>query len=122
MIDECVIVDQHFAERGRISRLLTAVAHNPRILGVGIDEDTAVHVQRGRLQVLGTGAVYVIDCSKISFTNITESDPDTPVGVYGIRLHVLNQADTLDVKNRRPHYHHEREMRKKIGLPEKRGR
>lgn len=112
-----VIVDQHFAERGRISRLISAVAQNPRILGIGIDEDSAIFVQRGRFQVVGTNAVYVIDGSKISFTNITESDPDNPVGVYGIRLHVMNQADTFDLKARRPRYHPEKVVRVQIGLP-----
>lgn len=112
-----VIVDQHFAERGRISRLISAVAQNPRILGIGIDEDSAIFVQRGRFQVVGTNAVYVIDGSKISFTNITESQPDNSVGVYGIRLHVMNQADTFDLKARRPRYHPEKIVREQIGLP-----
>ncbi len=111
-----VIIDQHFAERGRISRLLSAVAQNPRILGVGIDEDSAIYVQRGRFQVVGSNAVYVIDGSKISFTNITESDPDSPVGVYGLKLHVLNQADTFDFKTRRPRYHPEKVIREQIGV------
>jgi len=115
-----VIVDQHFAERGRISRLLSAVAQNPRILGIGIDEDSAILVQRGRFQVVGTNAVYVVDGSKITFTNITESDPDSPVGVYGIRLHVMNQADTFDLKNRKPRYHPEKVLREQLGLPEER--
>lgn len=115
-----VIIDQHFAERGRISRLISAVAQNPRILGIGIDEDSAIYVQRGRFQVVGNNAVYVIDGSKISFTNITESDPDNPVGVYGIRLHVMNQADTFDLKARRPRYHPEKVIREQAGLPEAR--
>src|SRR5687767_9201392 len=115
-----VIVDQHFAERGRISRLLSAVAQNPRILGIGIDEDSAILVQRGRFQVVGTNAVYVIDGSRITFTNITESDPDSPVGVYGIKLHVMNQADTFDLKSRRPRYHPEKVIREELGLSEER--
>ncbi len=113
-----VIVDQHFAERGRISRLLSAVAQNPRIIGIGVDEDSAIFVQRGRFQVVGTNAVYVIDGSKITFTNITESDPDNPVGVYGIRLHVMNQADRFDLKSRRPRYTPEKEILEQLGLSE----
>jgi cyanophycinase len=56
-----VIIDQHFAERGRIGRLLGAVAQSPRVLGVGIDEDTAVVVEGDDFQVIGSGAVYVVD-------------------------------------------------------------
>ena len=54
-----VIIDQHFDERGRIGRLLGAAAHNPRELGIGIDEDTAIVIGRDRFEVIGSGAVYV---------------------------------------------------------------
>ena len=50
-----VIIDQHFAERGRIGRLLGAVAQNPRVLGIGIDEDTAIVVENGRVEVVSEG-------------------------------------------------------------------
>lgn len=111
------IVDQHFAERGRIGRLLGAVAQNPRMLGLGIDEDSAILVHRGRFRVVGSGAVYVVDGSRVSFTNITEADPDLPLCIYGVRLHVLNQSDRFDLKKRRPHYHPEHEMLEELGLP-----
>lgn len=114
-----VIVDQHFAQRGRIGRLLGAIAQNPRMLGIGLDEDSAVLVQRGRFQVLGSNAVHVIDGSKVNFTNISEADPETALCIYGVRLHVLNQSDTFDLKNRRPHYHPEPVMRQMLGLDEK---
>jgi cyanophycinase len=116
-----VIVDQHFAQRGRIGRLIGAIAQNPRILGIGLDEDCAIMVQRGRFKVLGSGAVYVVDGSKVTFTNITEADPDLPLCIYGLKLHVLNQSDTFDLKNRRPHYHPEQEVKELLGLevPEK---
>jgi cyanophycinase len=114
-----VIVDQHFAQRGRIGRLLGAIAQNPRMLGIGLDEDSAILVQRGRFQVLGSNAVHVIDGSKVSFTNISEGNPDTALCIYGVRMHVLNQSDTFDLKNRRPHYHPEPVMREMLGLDEK---
>jgi cyanophycinase len=114
-----VIVDQHFAQRGRIGRLLGAVAQNPRMLGIGLDEDSAILVQRGRFQVLGSNAVHVVDGSRVTFSNITEAEPDTSLCIYGVRLHVLNQSDTFDLKNRRPHYHHETKVREMIGLEEK---
>jgi cyanophycinase len=58
-----VIIDQHFAERGRIGRLLGAVAQNPRVLGIGIDEDTAIIVEGCCFGVIGAGAVYIVDGS-----------------------------------------------------------
>jgi cyanophycinase len=113
-----VIIDQHFAERGRIGRLLGAVAQNPRMLGIGLDEDSAILVQRGRFQVLGGNAVHVIDGSRVTFTNIAEAEPDASLCIYGVRMHVLNQSDTFDLRNRRPHYHEEREIRELVGLEE----
>lgn len=58
---EDVVIDSHFAERGRMGRLLGAVVQNPRNLGIGVDESTAILVERGeRFRVLGDGAVYVV--------------------------------------------------------------
>ena len=60
-----IIIDQHFAQRGRIGRLLTAIAQNPEVLGIGIDEDTAIVVSdKGTAEVIGSGAVYFIDGSQ----------------------------------------------------------
>lgn len=56
-----VIIDQHFAERGRIGRLLGAIPQNPREPGLGIDEDTAAVLEGNRFQVIGSGGVYVVD-------------------------------------------------------------
>jgi cyanophycinase len=111
-----VIVDQHFAERGRIGRLLGAVAQNPRMLGIGIDEDAAILVRRGRFQVVGSGAVYIVDGGKVTFSNINEAKPDEPLCIYGVRLHVLNQSDSFDLKNRRPHYHPPGKTKELLGL------
>ncbi len=98
-----VIVDQHFAERGRIGRLLAAVAQNPRILGIGIDEDTAILCEPGRcFTVLGAGAVYVADGSDITYTNLTEEERDRTLSVFGTRLHVLSMGDVFDVATRQP--------------------
>lgn len=111
-----VIVDQHFAQRGRIGRLLGAIAQNPRILGIGLDEDCGILVNRGRFQVVGSGAAYIVDGSKVTFTNITETEPDLPLCIYGVKLHVLNQSDRFDLKSRRPHYHPESEIKEELGL------
>jgi len=57
-----VVIDQHFSERQRLGRLLGAVAHNPKLIGIGIDEDTALVVHRGHgCEVTGSGAVTLID-------------------------------------------------------------
>jgi cyanophycinase len=99
-----VIIDQHFAERGRIGRLVSAVAQNPRLLGIGIDEDTAaVFDGHERLRVIGSGAVYVVDGRALTYTNAAE-DAAVAVSVHGIQLHVLSPGDTfgLDSREARP--------------------
>ncbi|SMB94875.1 cyanophycinase [Deinococcus hopiensis] len=97
-----VIIDQHFAERGRIGRLLGAVAQNPRVLGIGIDEDTAIVLEGGQFQVIGNGAVYVADGAGITHSNIAEARRDEPLSLYGVRLHVLSRGDAFDLARRQP--------------------
>ena len=96
------IIDQHFAERGRIGRLLGAVAHNPRILGVGIDEDTAILVEGARFRVLGAGAVYVVDAEGVTQSNISEARRATALSLHDVRLHVLASGDGFDLQRRAP--------------------
>jgi cyanophycinase len=97
-----VIIDQHFAERGRIGRLLGAVAQNPRELGVGIDEDTAIVVRDGRFNVVGAGAVYVVDGAGVTRSSIAEAEPDRTLSIFDVRLHVLSGGDVFDLGRRRP--------------------
>jgi cyanophycinase len=97
-----MIIDQHFAERGRIGRLLGAVAHNPRVLGVGIDENTAVIIEGDRLRVLGAGAIYVVDGTDVSHSNVAEAKLEQALSMHDVRLHVLSSGDTFDLESRRP--------------------
>ncbi len=100
-----VIIDQHFAERGRISRLVAAVTQNPRILGIGIDENTAIVRERQTLRVLGEGAVYVVDAQDLSYTNLTEEAGDRTISAYHLRLHLLSMGDEFDLVSREPSNH-----------------
>ncbi|MBY3038787.1 cyanophycinase [Rhizobium laguerreae] len=97
-----VIIDQHFAERGRIGRLIGAVSQNPRVLGIGIDEDTAIVVRGHRFDVIGTGAVYLVDAGHVTHTNIAEASPDEALSIYDLRLHVLSAGDGFNLESRRP--------------------
>ncbi len=97
-----VIIDQHFAERGRFGRLFGAVAHNPRELGIGIDEDTALVVMGERFEVIGSGCAYVVDGAGVTHSNIAEARPERALSMYDIRLHVLSSGDSFDLAGRRP--------------------
>jgi cyanophycinase len=97
-----VIIDQHFAERGRMGRLLGAVALNPRILGIGIDEDTAIVVENEQtFTVYGSGGVSVLDGEGVTFSNIAE-EGDGTLCIHDIKLHVLSHGETFDLRSRRP--------------------
>jgi cyanophycinase len=97
-----VIIDQHFAERGRFGRLIGAVAHNPRILGIGIDEDTAALAEGDCFRVIGNGAVYVVDGKRVSHCNLAEAEPDRVLSMHGMTVHVLGTGDRFDLAARRP--------------------
>lgn len=98
-----VIIDQHFMERGRVGRLIGAVAQNPKNLGIGIDEQTAIVVERGNgFYVLGSGAVYVFDGSEVSYSNIAEEDMSKTLSIYDLRMHMLSQGDGFDLRARAP--------------------
>ena len=98
-----VIIDQHFAERGRMGRLLGCVAQNPRMLGIGIDEDTAIVVDGSEFRVIGNGAVSVVDGETVTYSNIAEEREDRTLSLYNVRLHILSRDDVFDLANRRPH-------------------
>lgn len=98
-----VVIDQHFMERGRVGRLMGAVAQNPKNLGIGIDERTSIVVERGEsFYVLGSGAVYVIDGTGVSYSNIAEEALGKTLSVYDLKVHVLSQGDRFDLAERLP--------------------
>ncbi|MBL0392518.1 cyanophycinase [Ramlibacter monticola] len=83
------IVDQHFSERGRLARLLSALAQRPDLLGVGVDEDTALVVESEEaIEVIGSGAVTLVDPSS-AHTNIGELAPESAIEMLGLQLHTL---------------------------------
>ena len=98
-----VLIDQHFAERGRISRLVGIVAQNPRVLGLGIDEDTAVILRdENEFEVVGSGAVYALDARTMVHTNVSEQETDKTLSAFGTVLHVLSHGDRFDLELRKP--------------------
>jgi cyanophycinase len=107
-----VLIDQHFAERGRVGRLLGAVAQNPRQLGIGIDENTAIVMTGGgrRFHVLGEGAVYVFNARDMTYANLTEESHDRALSMFGTRIDVLSQGDSYDLATREPTNHPAREI------------
>lgn len=97
-----VVIDQHFAERGRFGRLLGAVAHNPQVLGIGVDEDTAAIFEGGRFRVIGSGAVYVFDGHHVTHSNVAEARPERVLSMHNVTVHVLGTGNEYDLGERMP--------------------
>jgi cyanophycinase len=116
-----MLIDQHFSERGRMARLVGAISQNPRVLGVGIDENTALILEHDRsFRVLGAGAVYVVDGSKTTHSNIGEADAEETLSTFGIIVHMLSQGDVFDLSTRTPTAHPPEAM-EKVEAAAKRG-
>jgi cyanophycinase len=96
-----VLIDMHFAERGRLNRLLSAVALYPHELALGLDENTAILVENGRFEVIGAGSVTVIDAGPASLIR-APADGDGPIALAGVRLHVLPAGFAFQLTDRRP--------------------
>ena len=98
-----IIIDQHFSERGRISRLITAVSYNPYNLGIGIDENTAIILDgNGILEVFGQGSATIVDGSQISFNEIAEVADNEAFSICGVQFHVLRDGLIYNFLERHP--------------------
>lgn len=96
-----LLVDQHFHNRNRMARLMSAVAAHPDKLGVGIDEDTCAAVgDDGTFQVLGKGSVTIVDPGSLTYTNHSEAEDEAPLRIHNLKVHVLSKGDRYDYKNR----------------------
>jgi cyanophycinase len=95
------IIDQHFRQRDRLGRLLTALAYNPFAVGIGLDEDTAAFIAPDEtVEVVGSGGVTIVDGSDVSFSSMDSVNEGQPVCVLGLRLHVLVAGATFNLHTR----------------------
>jgi|SRR5947209_7829483 len=97
-----VLVDQHFEQRGRLRRLLAAIAQHPHELGLGIDENTAAVVDGHTLEVLGESSVTIVDAGGLTYTNLGEVERHDLLAICGVRVHVLPAGYRFDLQNRAP--------------------
>ncbi|MGB0652268.1 MAG: cyanophycinase [Thermoplasmatota archaeon] len=96
------VVDSHFTQRGRFSRLLEVVTGNPGVIGIGLDEDSAVVVRDGtKLEAIGSGIIVLVDGHEMRYSNITDVQMGTPIAEEGIMLHTLTPGHGYDLEERR---------------------
>jgi cyanophycinase len=96
------LIDTHFSQRGRHGRLITATAHYPQDMGIGIDEDTAMVVAGNEFEVVGSGAVTIIDAGGITHTNLHEIQKDEGLELHNVRVHILPSGARFSLSERKP--------------------
>ncbi len=97
-----VVIDQHFSQRGRLGRLISALAQQPAVLGFGIDENTAMVVTGNQFEVFGQGCVTIVDESEAIHSNVDDILKDEPLAICGARLHILPNGYRFDLNTRKP--------------------
>jgi cyanophycinase len=96
------VVDTHFNQRGRVSRLLTIFAHNPQVLGIGIDENTAIDLVPGEgFTVIGEGAVMVFN-GRVTHSSAPQSSGDQTLSLTDSLVHVLADGYGFNLRTKRP--------------------
>jgi len=95
------IIDQHFRQRDRLGRLLTALAYNPFAVGIGLDEDTAAFIAPDNtVHVEGSGGITVVDAAEVQFSSMDTVQEGRPVCLLGLKLHILTQGATFNLHTR----------------------
>lgn len=97
-----VIIDSHFDKRGRFNRLAQAIASNPQCTGIGLGEDTGVIVTAGnQLEVVGSGAVVIVDGKDIRHSNITDVGLGEPISLENLRVNILVRGNMYLLRERK---------------------
>ena len=95
------VIDQHFRERDRLGRLLAALAYNPFVVGIGLDEDTAAFIRPDNtLEVEGSGTVTIVDASDMQFSSMDQAGENQPVCLLGLKVHILIAGATFNLHTR----------------------
>ncbi|MCF6130053.1 cyanophycinase [Flavobacterium sp. AS60] len=93
-----VIIDTHFVQRGRIGRLFQAVVGNPKVLGIGLGEDTGLLITHNtKMEAIGSGLVIIVDGREIKDTNLTQVELGQPISINHLVTHVMSINDTFDL-------------------------
>jgi cyanophycinase len=96
-----MIIDQHFRQRDRLGRLLSALAYNPFAVGLGLDEDTAAFIDPdGCIHVVGASAITIVDALGMEHSSMANAELGQPICMTGVRVHVLTAGATFDLQTR----------------------
>ncbi len=97
-----IILDQHFSQRNRLGRLLSAVSYNPFAIGFGICEDTAAFIDPdGIIEIVGSGVATVIDPAEVEYSSMAEAREGDSITLIGLKLHMLSEGSHFDLNTRK---------------------
>lgn len=98
-----LLIDQHFSQRARFDRLLGAIAENPDLIGIGIDENTAILVNQDEFEVIGEHQVLIIDGKECSFSAVsTSTNGSEELALSNFKLHTLTAGYRFNLSTRKP--------------------
>jgi cyanophycinase len=96
------IVDSHFVKRGRFGRIIESVALYPKLIGIGLGEDTGVLITEGNLvETIGSNLVIIMDGHNIQHNNAAAARKGTAISVENVTMHVLAKGNVYDMKERK---------------------
>lgn len=95
-----IVFDTHFITRGRIGRLFQIIVTNPKILGVGLEENTGLLIHNGKMEAIGPGMTIIVDGQDIIRHNLLDIKIGAPMSVENLKLHVMSRVDVFDLKTR----------------------
>ncbi|MBC6698666.1 cyanophycinase [Hymenobacter puniceus] len=98
---DSVVIDSHFVKRGRFGRIIEAVALHPKLIGIGLGEDTGVLITEGnQLEAIGSNLVVIMDGHKLEHNNAPAAKKGEAISIESMLLHVLVKGNLYDVKQR----------------------
>jgi cyanophycinase len=101
-----VVIDQHFRERDRVGRLMTALTFNPALVGIGVDEDTAFIIgPDGQAEVIGSGSVTIVDGRGMDYTDVYYAKQHQPIAIFGMKVHILTAGCGYNLLTHSPRPH-----------------
>lgn len=95
-----LIIDTHFIKRGRFGRISEAVAQFPKLVGLGLAEDTGLIIKNGSLEVIGSGMVIIFDGRKLKHNNHKVLKEGTPMSLTNLKTHILSNGDRFNIENK----------------------
>ncbi len=100
-LTNAAVIDQHFSERNRLGRLLSAIALNPFLLGMGIDEDTGAFIDAdGLVEIVGSGTITIVDGQNMNYCSAHSARTDQGIGMLGLSMDILHAGCHYDLNMR----------------------